>query len=322
MTSALDYLWPLVDAPRPMVAAHVVAAWPAGVHQRLLDLGFLVQAADADRVICPECQGHIEEVIACDGPGGAVRFYVACPEVSRAHVPATARRQWAVNAPRLAEALAATLKLTGVCTELVPNRSWRLGCTTWQDATRDVVLARGLHWDDAPTVRAVIVRARKPIVFVPDAKPSDDLWRGRVPPILALSQVATLGDTGMEVDPLEIVAAVQDTEARAINSNAGVIGMEQLKVMIRQQVKAEVKASLSDDLLVAAYRQHGSIRAAAAFLSQQSDQDVSKDQVRRAVQRAGGVAAVLNDQSSDSVVRTTPSRKRGRTAKKIDRPNT
>jgi hypothetical protein len=60
--------------------------------------------------------------------------------------------------------------------------------------------------------------------------------------------------------------------------------MEQLKLVIRQQVKAEEKTSLSDDIFVAAYCQHGSIRQAAAFLSQQTGQDVSKDQVHRALQ--------------------------------------
>ncbi len=315
MNNALAYLWPLMDAPRPIVAAHIVAAWPAGVHQRLLELGFLVQAADADRVLCPECQGHIEEVIASDGPGGTPRFYVACPEVSRAHVPAATRRQWAVNAPRFAEALAATLKLTGVCTELAPNRAWRLGCTTWQDATRDVVLARGLHWGDAATVRAVIVRARKPIVFVPDAKPSDDLWRGRVPPILALSQVATDCEKGIDVDPLEIAAAIQDAGERVSDSGTIAIGMDQLKSLIRQQVKAEGKTGLIDDILVAAYRQHGTVREAAAYLSRETGQEVSKDQVHRALQRSGGVAVVLNNHDSPSVVRSRPSA-RGRKTKK------
>ncbi len=31
MNNPLDWMWPLMDAPQPMVAAHVVAAWPAGV---------------------------------------------------------------------------------------------------------------------------------------------------------------------------------------------------------------------------------------------------------------------------------------------------
>ncbi len=272
-------------------------------------------------MLCPDCHGHIEEVVASDGPGGLPRFYVPCPEVHRALVPSSARHQWSVNLAGLADALAATLGLTGNSTELSSGRLWRLGRTTWQGSPRDVLLACGLHWDDVTNVRAAIVRCRKPLIFVPQAKPPDDLWRGRVPPVLALSQVATVGDKGIDVDPLEIVAAIQDAEERATASGAPGISMEQLKLMIRQQVKAEEKTSMTDDVFVAAYRQHGSVRQAAVFLSQQTGQDVSKDQVHRALQRAGGAAAVLNAENSDSVVRSTTSGERSRKAKKTNRPN-
>lgn len=63
MSDPLKFLWPLVDAPEPVVAAHVVAVWPAGVQQWLVDLGLLREAALADRVLCPECHGHVEEVL-------------------------------------------------------------------------------------------------------------------------------------------------------------------------------------------------------------------------------------------------------------------
>lgn len=317
MRSALDYLWPLMETPEPTIAAHVVAAWPAGVHQSLLDLGLLIQAADADRVRCPECHAHVEEVIACDGPGGVPRFYVPCPEVHRAHVPALARRRWAVNTARTADAIAVALRLNGTGAELVPGRVWRLGRTTWRNTPRDVTLARGLAWGDAPNFRAVFMRCRKPIVFVPQMRPAAGLWLRSVPPILALSQVATLGETGLIVDPLEIAAAIQDAEKLA-NASA-TISMDELKLVIRQQVKAEGKSSLPDDAFLAAYRDQGSVRQAAIFLSQQTGQDVSKDQVYRALKRAGGVSVVLNNEDSESVIRARPSA-RGR--KKTKPPST
>jgi 3-deoxy-D-manno-octulosonate 8-phosphate phosphatase KdsC-like HAD superfamily phosphatase len=149
-------------------------------------------------------------------------------------------------------------------------------------------------------------------------KPPDDLWRGRIPPILALSQVATLGDKGMDIDASEIVVAIQDAEAKAA-SEMTFVTEEKLKLMIRQQVKAEEKTALTDDVFVAAYRQHGSIRQAAAFLSPQTGQDISKDQVHRVLQRAGGATAVLNTQDSDWIQR--PSRRSAATSSEKDYPN-
>lgn len=82
---------------------------------------------------------------------------------------------------------------------------------------------------------------------------------------------------------------------------------EQLTLIIRRQIKAEHKTQLSDDVLMAARRQCGSLRKAADFLSRETGQDVTKDQVFRAVKRAGGLAEIINASDSDSIVRTSPS---------------
>jgi hypothetical protein len=98
-------------------------------------------------------------------------------------------------------------------------------------------------------------------------------------------------------------------------SGVSAVSEGQVKLMIRQQVKAEAKTALIDDVFVAAYRQHGSLRKAAAFLSQQTDRVVSKDQVHRAVKRSGGAQAVLNAEDSNSIQRTVASRRRDRQKK-------
>ncbi len=94
-----------------------------------------------------------------------------------------------------------------------------------------------------------------------------------------------------------------------------ILNRDQLALLIRQQVKAEAKSSLNDDVLVAAYRQFGSMRKAAESLSKETGQQFSKDQVQRAVLRAGGVQTVLRTESSDSVQRTVASQSRDRKMK-------
>ncbi len=89
----------------------------------------------------------------------------------------------------------------------------------------------------------------------------------------------------------------------------------QLKLMIRQQVKAEAKTGLTDDIFVAAYRQHSSVRKAAVFLSHQTGRNVSKDRVHRALKRSGGIQAVLNAEDSNSIQRTVASQRRDRQRK-------
>jgi len=313
----LEWLWPLADATVPTVAVQHTESWPDGVLDRLRAASLLMDDELAARVLCPECQDHYEEVLACEGPGRETYSFISCPALHRVRVPRSARRQWSVNLPVLAQALAVTMSLTGKVAELAPRRVWRLGRTKWQDAARDVLLSRGLHWSDAATVRGSITQARKPIVFVPRAKPPGDYWIGRVPPIIALDQVALLGDAGIEIDPLEIAASIQDADAR--QNGTGVIEMnpEQLTLLIRRQIKAEHKSELSDDIFLAAYRQHGSVRKAADFLSTETGATISKDQVQRAVGRAGGAAEVLNAEDSNSVVRPVASRSRDNRGKTL-----
>jgi hypothetical protein len=313
----LEWLWPLADATVPSVAVQHTESWPDSVLDRLRATGLLIDDELASRVLCPECQDHYEEVLACEGPGRETYSFIFCPALHRVRVPRIARRQWSVNFSVLAQILATTMTLTGKIAELSPRRVWRLGRTKWQDAARDVLLARGLHWSDAATVRGSITQTRKPIVFVPHAKPSGDFWSGRVPPIIALDQIAILSDAGIEIDPLEIAASIQDAELRQSGTGVVEVGMEQLAMMIRRQVKAEHKSELTDDIFVAAYRQCGSMRKAAEYLTTETGTTVTKDQVFQAVKRAGGIAEVTNAEDSDSVVRPVASRSRDRRGKTL-----
>ena len=318
MNNPLQLIWPLIEFRHPIVTDSVVANWPAGFHEQLLDLGFMNPAENASHVLCPECGEHEEEVVAVDGPDGTPRFFIPCPQVMRARVPPDALRQWAVNSGGIACAVAATLGLTGRCTELVADRLWRLGRTDWHGKSRDVLFARGLHWDDAATVRAEIVRGRKPIVFVPSRLPPDGFWLRRVPPVIVLSQFANLWEDEIEVEALAVATAIHDVDAASSSERLVTVTEQQLKLKIRQQIKAEIKTELTDDILVAAYRHRGAYRSAAEYLTEQTGQPVSKDAVSRAVQRSGGALAVLNGEDSDSVVRGVASQRRDR-AKEIAR---
>lgn len=317
MTDPLHLIWPLLEFPHPIVTNAAIAGWPPGIRQKLVDLRFLIPAENASRVLCPECGQHEEEVVVAEGPGDQPRYFVPCPEVMRAHVSADDLQQWTVHASAIAEALATTLGLSGRCTELAPDRLWRLGRTNWQGESRDLMFARGLHWDDATGVRAEIVRGRKPIVFVPGRLPPDGFWRRSVPPVLMLSQFTSFRDDEIEVEALAIATAIRDADTSGSTQGLVTVSEEQLKLIIRQQIKAEHKSELTDTVLVAAYRHCGTYRAAAEYLAKQIDQPVSKDAVFRAVEREGGTLAVLNSDDSNSVVRGVASQRRDKKGKTL-----
>lgn len=317
MSDPLQLIWPLLEFQHPIVTKSAIASWPTGIRQKLIDLRFLIPAENANRVLCPECGQHEEEIVVAEGPGDLPRYFVPCPDVLRASVAEDDLRQWTVHASSIAEALARTLGLSGSCTELSPGRLWRLGRTNWQGESRDLMFARGLHWDDAATVRAEIVRGRKPIVFVPSRLPPDGFWRRSVPPVLMLSQFTSLRDDEIEVEAFAVATAIRDADAAGSTQGLVTVTEEQLKLIIRQQIKAEHKSELTDTVLVAAYRHCGAYRAAAEYLAKQIDEPVSKDAVFRAVERAGGTLTVLNSDDSNSVVRGVASQRRDKRGKAL-----
>lgn len=131
--------------------------------------------------------------------------------------------------------------------------------------------------------------------------------------MVVLAQVVSFDNGRLALDPLEIVAAMDAAAAPLAEEPT----TEQLKLAIRQQIKAEQATILTDDAYVLAYRRCGSVREAAALLSRETGREVSKDKVHRAIRRAGGVGAVLEGQDSGSVRRRVVSQRRDRIGRKV-----
>jgi hypothetical protein len=252
----------------------------------------------------------VEEVVPQTGPDGHTRFFIPCPESLRVEVPETLLLQWTIDFDALAAALAGALALKGHPKTVVPGRLWRLGKTPWQGANREVLLARGLGWPDSRTVTCHIGPNGRPVVLVPEQAPTDAVWSGRPPAVVVLGQVTTLGEDGLEVDAADLAARVNEADQRTATVMALPVTPAEQKRTIRQQVKAEVKTHLEDDVLVATYKECGSYRGAADALTRQLGKMISKDKIRRAVLRAGGLGEVAQTADSSSVRRTVASQRR------------
>ena len=315
MVDPLEFYLPIVESQQSTIGNDEVCRWPAGVLDTLTTLGILVEAEDATSIRCPECGDHWEELIARDGPGDSTQFFIRCPEVLRIEVTQQHRRQWRPDLPALVRLLASSLNLTGKPQEIVPARLWRLGRLTWNKESRDVLFVRGLRWPDAELPRAQIVRQRKPILISSTYAMPDEFWR-TPPPQLVLRNVAWFTDR-FEIDVEEVAACIADASKKGGDSSILGITEDDLKMTIRRQIKAENKSELTDDIYIRAYRQEGSLRAAADFLSKQTSSEVSKDSVKRAIDRQGGIAALANEEDSNSVVRGVASHHRDRKGKNL-----
>lgn len=286
--------------------------WPTGALGEFQRLGLLRPSSGRLMAPCPNCaNSHVEPVEPRSAPDGVTRFFIHCPEALRVEVDPDSCRGWEIDPDGLAALAARALALPGSPKVVAPGRLWRLGRIPWEGKTREVVLARRMGQSDTARVAAHIGTGGRAIVLVPHLVPDDRLWPGRTPAVVALTRVATLEGEAVVIDGVAMTEMVVDANRAALA--AGRVGIdEEGKKLVRRQVKQEVKSLLADDALVAAYKEHGSFRKAAEALTDETGQPVTKDKVKRAVDRLGGVDEVVPKEDSPSVSRRVASHSRDR----------
>ncbi len=295
-----------MDATGTFVTADQIAGWPDGFHQQLLDLQVLREAGTADRVLCPDCHNHVEEVLALPGSRGKTRYAISCPESLRVIVSPEALRQWTVDTGRFAFLLAKTLNLTGQPKELAPDRLWRLGRWRYQGVMRDMLLARGCERADAVEFRREITAAKRPIVFVVLSVPAADYWTGEPPPLIPLPEVALLRDGEFLMDTQQILGLIHDVDADLANSR-DTLGTEALSLVLDQKVRSAIENQLTETQILQAYVANRlSARAAAAELTSRGH-SIHHSTVSRTVKKH---EELLRTGSSESIQRTRTSQRR------------
>jgi hypothetical protein len=286
MCDPIAWLWSFADARAPVFDAMSMRVLLGDTFDQLVSLNFVVRTANAVCVSCPACGEHGEEVVPLNYPDGTTRYYVPCPQDFRVEVHPVLLERWTINWDALAQSTASALALAGQCTQLISDRLWRLGRIKWKGTYRDAMLARGLSWPDGRDVARQIARNTRPVVFVGDRPVRDEVWVGRQPPLVRISQVASFADEKVTIDVDAALAAIVLGEAELTAGSFLAPDPNRLTLMIRRQIRAEGKAHLTDDILLAAYQQTGSVRKAARCLSESTGQTVTKDRVQNAIRRS------------------------------------
>jgi hypothetical protein len=318
MTTALAILWACFDSAEPQFSYREVHSWPEADRKWLLESGVLVESGAATSIACPTCpDAHVEEVLELPD-STPPRFFIPCPEEVRVEIELPHLRQWTLDLDAVAAIVARALTLAGGVKVVSPGRLWRLGTTKLGATSREVVLMRRQDGEDGASVAAHIGQTGRPIVLFAGGEPATSIWPGRTPACIALPRVMSHNGLSLEVNALllhELVSRADDLQSQL---HAVPIDPKGKKLVVRRQLKAELASHLDDSNLVAAYRQHGSMREAAKALTSERGTPISKDMVARAVARAGGAKAVMNMEDSESVGRSVASHRRDR-GKNMDR---
>lgn len=299
---------------------HETARWPAGAVERFIRLGFLRLSQDGLMAPCPLCpDGHVEPVEIRTDSSGRTRWFISCPESLRVEVTAEMCNAWEIDPDGLAIALGKALAVRGSPKAVVPSRLWRLGRIRWRAKTRDVLLACRLGEPDAAAVVVHVPPGGKSIVLVPHQAPDERLWRGPVPAVAALSELASVEGDALVIDPIALAELVEAADELAESRSLLPTDPEVKKRVVRSQIKAEIKGHLEDDVLVAAYNEFASGDKAAAALSEQLGRPISRDKVYRVVNRARKAGRLDVPEDSTSVARSVASQSCDRQKKFAER---
>jgi len=201
----LAEVWTRADASEARFSFEEVSSWPMEQEVILCRAGIIRRDDNTTAVICDAChEGHVEEVVLVESPPGSpIRAYLHCPEAGRVAVPLERLKQWAVDFNGLAAAVAKGLDLAGQVEEVAPGRLWSLGKTTIGGRSRDIFLARGATWIDAPGVFGACERlnaSKGALVLVPGDMPPQDAWTSNPPAVVPLKLVARLEDRCLALD--------------------------------------------------------------------------------------------------------------------------
>lgn len=197
MRELLALVWGRSDVEPATFDGDEFADIRGGEIDRLSRAGLVCPVVNVRCVPCDACsEHHLEEVTYIQSPPGSpIRAYINCPENGRIAVPLERLKQWAVDFEGLAKATASGLDLAGQIEDIIPGRLWSLGKATIGRRSRDIFLARGATWFDAPDVFGACQRlnaSRGALMFVPGDMPSQGSWIGDPPAVVHLKLVANL----------------------------------------------------------------------------------------------------------------------------------
>ena len=307
MDDVLRTILARADMPDYSFNGDEVESWPLSSLELFTTMGLLVEGPPVGIATCGSCgHDHVEQIHYLSEPSiGNVGAFLFCPEAGIVSVSTFRLRTWGIALNHLVGLLSQTLALRGMPAEISPNRVWRLGSGSLGKTGVNVFFLRGLNWPDGSRLLNELPRSAHPLVLVPCHRSIDENHPAHAPAIVALSDVATVIDHRVQLDTTHLATAIHNAdELRRLHAHVlEALDPKRHTRRLRRQVLEVVDSFVSNEVLIAAYKVHGSYRRAAKALSQGADQKVSKDRVKRAVDAAGGIQAVLNKESSRSIQR-------------------
>lgn len=217
MTDPLRHLLSRLDRERaPVVACADLKRWLPGVADAMVGVGLLREIASATSIVCDECEeGCVITTELVENPDTRQIIgvhYCNRDGCGRITIDPEQLRQWEPSFEAIALIVVQQLDLSAAASPVVPNRIHMLGTVPTGTGPLDIFLARGLTWDDAPSVvdRAdrLVASPRAAVVVLRDVPPPA-LWQHARPEVIPLWEYASWNAAEARVDLGTLPAALR-----------------------------------------------------------------------------------------------------------------
>ncbi len=294
-----------------------VSAWDHKELETFERLG-IVRRIDGSVAECPGCEiGACARVYCSRDGSGREHRHVACPVHGRVEVSAESCAEWVVGHGAVVAAVAKGFGAAGL-PRAVDRGVWKLGRCKFGATSREVIFLLNASSSGERALAAHVGRSGRAIVVVPARVPDERIWHGATPAVVPLYDGSTFTSDGLELDSLYVLDRIQCADEATQRASLLPADPRIKREVLAQQVHEAIRDVSDDDLCVATYRQIPSYRRAAEHLTAKFNRRFTKEDIARAVKKAGGPTAVTATEDSASVGRSVASRSRDR-GEKIER---
>lgn len=278
----------------PIFSYDDIQMWPAETHRYFVNAGLIREIAPAESIILPECSSDepVTPLWSSTQTGQRIGL-VSCGDDQCAGlhcVKPERMKRWEINFAGLTAILAAAMQFTQT-EDIVPGRISLIGSCTQNDTYREIFLARGLHWPDAPQVLGKADRLRAspaPAILVVDQHPTADLWREFHPAIISLPAVVLVEHNIIKLNLAGIFRQGSTPHAEAKTSEwltvseAAALLMHDFPGLSLEKAKARVSANASRKQFKTNGKKHHDRRidsdSFAAWRLRQRDKDLDSEE--------------------------------------------
>ena len=226
--------------------------------QRLGSLGLLREVTPASRIRNEDCEHACDmepEIITHARTGERFGIHRCVREqCGLVRIQLDDLRRWDLDLLGVATALASAANAGGQVAMDVQDRMVEVGRVVVGGTWRDVFVARGLAWDDAPSELSQALRLKAsgaPLVLALGDLPVSKVWSDCHPAVALFSDIVSLADGELRIDFTSVIDRPTKPHAGAIESKwitvteAGELLQTDVSGITLKQAKARVSKAAS-----------------------------------------------------------------------------